>query len=410
MGQAAVVALVEARQEDGRREGGKVGALLATEAGAEKREMRVRGIARVDRRTKRLAQRLGPGEIAVISHRDLDGPCARALVRRGAAAVVNAEASISGRYPNLGPEILLEAGIPLLDEMGPELMELVREGEVAEVVNDSLFQNGTLVARGQLLGEEEAARRVEAAKANLAGEMERFVQNTLSFVSSEQRLLFELPALPDLETDFRGRHALLVVRGEGAREDLQAIRSYVRGLRPVLVGVDGGADLLLEEGLRPDLIVGDMDSVSDRALRSGAEIIVHAYTDSRAPGMKRVEELGVKAKVFPCLGTSEDVALLLAFEKEADLIVAVGTHTSLVDFLEKARGGMASTFLVRLKVGGKLVDARGVSKLYPGPLAGKYFFYFALAALAAIISVLGYGPQITSYLHLLWLRLLSAFD
>ena len=157
---------------------------------------------------------------------------------------------------------------------------------------------------------------------------------------------------------------LIVVRGERHRRDLKALRAYIRDMRPLIVAVDGGADGVLEAGLKPDLILGDMDSASDKALACGAELIVHAYPDGRAPGCERLIEAGLPHTIVPAAGTSEDVAMLMAYEKGADLIVSVGAHFNLIEFLDRKRGGMSSTFLTRLRIGERLVDAKGVSRLY----------------------------------------------
>ncbi len=370
---------------------------------------RIRGLARVDRRTKHLATRATPGDIALICHRDLDGPSAQALVARGVVAVVNAEPSITGRYPNLGPQILLAHGVAILDNVGAAALAEVHEGDTVEVVHDSLYRGGSLVARGERLTMEVLEQRLEQAKQNLAGELQRFVQNTLALVEQEQGLLFEPSRLPELRTVFEGRHVLVVVRGEGCRDDLQTIASYVREMSPVLVGVDGGADVLLEFGFQPDVIIGDMDSVSDRALKSGAELVVHAYPDGRCPAAARLEQLGLAHAVFPSIGTSEDIALLLAYEKGAELITAIGTHSSLVDFLEKARGGMASTFLVRLRVGSVLLDARGVRHLYRGAVPPAYTFYLLAATLAILVVILWVSPEVRAYLQIWLLKLRLMF-
>lgn len=369
----------------------------------------------MDQRTKRLALRILPGEIAVINHLDLDLPCAQALLSRRPAGVINAQPSISGRFPNLGPGLLLEAGIPLLDNVGPEIMEAIEDGQEVEIAGDSIFASGRYVGRGERITPESLREKMERARENLGEELNRFVQNTLTYVKEEQRLLYDPSDIPEIRTRLQGRHVLVVVRGEDAAADLHTIRSYIRDRRPVLIAVDGGADLLLAEGLAPHMIIGDMDSVSDEALRCGAELVVHAYgstafatgRDSRTPGLPRLQQMGLQAKVFPSLGTSEDIALLLAYEKGAELIVAVGTHFSLIEFLEKSRGGMSSTFLVRLKVGELLVDAKGLSKLYPSPLPFGYLAAIGGAALIAAILLATCAPQVRSALEMLFLRLRS---
>jgi uncharacterized membrane-anchored protein len=371
--------------------------------------MRIQGTARVDRRTKRLVHRLNPGEIAVISHTDLDAPCATALIERRVAAVVNAQRSLSGRFPHPGPGLLLQARIPLLDNVGDYVMEQVEEGSRLEIVDGSVLANGSLLATGQLITDALLARQLEEAKRNVGAEFAKFVENTMTYVVNEQALLFETNDLPDLRTRIARRHCLIVVRGPGAEADLRAIQSYLHTMRPLLIGVDGGADLLAQQGNCPDIIIGDMDSVSDATLRCGAELIVHAYPDGSAPGSKRLQSLGLSHTVLAARGTSEDVAMLLAYEKEAELIAAVGTHFSLQDFLEKSRGGMSSTFLVRLKVGSILVDAKGISRLYPSVRQARLFLYLAsvgaLTALALLVAV----PSIRSTLELWMLRLLSFF-
>jgi uncharacterized membrane-anchored protein len=321
------------------------------------------GSARVDPRTKNLTKRLRPGDIAVIDHEDLDRVSAEALVACRPAAVVNASSSISGRYPNLGPEILVAAGIPLVDGAGTDVMG-IKDGTGVTLDGGHLLVEGQTVGSGTVLDTEAVQDAMTLARAGLSDTLEAFAENTMDYLRKERELLFDGVGVPEIRTDLEGRHVLIVVRGYHYKEDLQTLRHYIREYRPVLIGVDGGADALIEARHRPDLIVGDMDSVSDDALRCGAEIVVHAYRDGRAPGLERVRELGVEPVVFPATGTSEDVAMLLADDKGASLIVAVGTHVTLVEFLDKGRSGMASTFLTRLRVGGKLVDAKGVSRLY----------------------------------------------
>ncbi|WP_308470272.1 putative cytokinetic ring protein SteA [Kineococcus rubinsiae] len=352
----------------------------------------VSGVARVDRRTKRLTKRLRPGDVAVIDHLDLDRVSAEALVACSPAAVVNASASTSGRYPNLGPEILVEAGIPVLDAVGEDVLTAVREGARVQVDDDRLLLDGVAVATGRRLSAEAVAADMEAARAGLSLQLEAFAANTMEFLRRERDLLLDGVGVPDIRTVLEGRHALVVVRGYHYKDDLVTLRSYVREYRPVLIGVDGGADAILEAGWKPDLIVGDMDSVSDAALRSGAEIVVHAYRDGRAPGLERVRQLGIEAVVFPATGTSEDVAMLLADDKGATLIAAVGTHVTLVEFLDKGRSGMASTFLTRLRVGGKLVDAKGVSRLYRSRISNRQVLLLIAAGVLALVAALAVTP------------------
>jgi len=301
--------------------------------------------------------------------------------------VLNAAKSTTGRYPNLGPQILLDAGIPLVDELGPGIMNL-REGQRVRIDGTAVHLGDTLIAEGTLQDQPTIDRNTEVAREGLSLQLEAFAANTMEYLRKERDLLLDGVGVPEVRTRIEGRQVLIVVRGYHYKEDLQMLRSYVREYRPVLIGVDGGADAIIENGMKLDMIVGDMDSVSDSALRSGAEIVIHAYRDGRAPGLKRVEALGVDHVVFPATGTSEDVAMLLADDKGAELIVAVGTHATLVEFLDKGRSGMASTFLTRLRVGTKLVDAKGVSQLSRPRIKTYQLLLLALAGLLAVVVAL----------------------
>jgi len=347
----------------------------------------VHGLVRVDPRTKNLTKRLRPGEIAVIDHLDIDRVSAEALAACRPAAVLNAARSTSGRYPNLGPEILVAAGIPLVDDLGPDVMSLV-EGRSVRVVDGAVHDGDRVVAEGTVQDAGTVAAAMEEARAGLAVQLEAFAANTMDYLRRERELLLDGVGVPEIRTEVDGRQVLIVVRGYHYKEDLVVLRPYIKEYRPLLIGVDGGADAILEAGWQPDMIVGDMDSVSDRALLCGAEIVVHAYRDGRAPGVERVRKLGVDPVVFPATGTSEDVAMLLADDKGAELIVAVGTHATLVEFLDKGRSGMASTFLTRLRVGGKLIDAKGVSRLYRSRISTWQLTFLVLAGLLALTVAL----------------------
>lgn len=367
-----------------------------------RRPRHVERAARVDRRTKNLLRRIEPGEVAIIDHEDLDRVSAEELVAKRVSAVVNAAPSIGGRYPNLGPSILVRAGIPLVDSVGHLLLQKVREGDPVHIEDDRVFAGERLVGVGVRQTPASVEADMAAASRGLADQFDSFATNTLEFIARERDLLFGGMGLPSLDHDLTDRHVLVVVRGYTYKEDLAALRPYIRDVRPVLVGVDGGADALREEGYRPDLIVGDMDSVTEGALRSGAEVVLHAYPDGRAPGRERLEGLGVPYRVVQVSGTSEDVALLLAHGKGAALIVAVGSHGNLREFLDKGRAGMASTFLVRLRVGERLVDAKGVSQLYRGRIRGWDALLLVGAAVFAIAVVVALSPPLRLEFKLLW--------
>ena len=351
------------------------------------------GVVRVDARTKKLTKRLQPGEIAIIDHTDLDRVAAEALVECGASAVLNASPSISGRYPNLGPGILLDAGIPLVDDLGPDIMRL-HDGQRITVEDGSVRVEGKeqVIAEGSVQTKQTVAEAMEEAQKGLSVQLEAFAANTMEYMRGEWDLLLNGVGMPSLTTQMSGKHVLVVVRGYSYKEDLQALKPYIREYKPVIIGVDGGADAVLDAGFKPTLIVGDMDSVSDKALTCGAEIVVHAYRDGRAPGLAHVEELGVEHHVFAATGTSEDIAMLMADEAGAEIIVALGTHATLLEFLDKGRAGMSSTFLTRLKVGGRLIDAKGVSRLYRTRISGWHLAALALAGLIALFVALAATP------------------
>lgn len=363
----------------------------------------VRGRLRIDRRTKSLTKRLRPGEIAVIDHSDIDRVSGEALVACQPIAVVNAGRSISGRYPNVGPQIIVDAGIPLLDVDDEELLDRLKDGATASVDGNTIH-----LARESITGSrwysDQIAAAMDSARAGLGTQLEAFAANTMEYLNRERDLLFDGVGVPEIATDLEGRHALIVVRGYHYKEDLAALRHYIREYKPVLIGVDGGADALVEAGHRPDLIVGDMDSVSDTVLGCGAEVVVHAYRTGEAPGVARVEALGVTPVVFPATGTSEDIAMLLADDKGAQLIVAVGTHATLVEFLDKGRAGMSSTFLTRLRVGSKLIDAKGVSRLYRTRISSWWLLGLALVCLFSLFVALWATPTGQAALQLLGAR------
>jgi uncharacterized membrane-anchored protein len=345
------------------------------------------GVARVGPRTKDLAKRIGKGEIAVIDHRDLDRIAAESLLAAGVSAIVNADQSISGRYPNGGPERVVAAHVPLLDAVGSAVMDKVHDGEVVELRDDALWCNGEKYAVGELLTADDVEQRMEEARLRIGTELRSFARNTLEYIDKEAERTFEPLRLPTLRTKIRGRQALVVVRGLDYERDLRALRAYIREYRPVLIAVDGGADALIDDGRTPDIIIGDFDSLSPVALHCGAELVHHVHPDGRAPGHDRLEAAGVDYERFVTEGTSEDAALLLAFEAGADLIVAVGTHASMVEFLDKGRRGMASTFLTRLRLGPSLVDAKGVSRLYQGRVRRRDLVLLVVSAIAAMVAM-----------------------
>jgi uncharacterized membrane-anchored protein len=368
--------------------------------------------ARLDRRTKNLTRRLRPGDIAIIDHTDLDRVSAESLLRCEVLAVVNAAPSMTGRYPNLGPQLLIEAGIPLIDDVGADVFDKVRDGRAVRLDGDTLYIGETVVAKGTVQTPDSVTSAMINAKAELSAQIRSFMANTIEYISRDFEELIDGIRVPTLRTKLEGRHALVISRGYRHREDLHALRAYIREFKPVLVAVDGGADALLEAGYKPNLIIGDMDSVSDRALTSGAELVVHAYADGRAPGLDRVKSLELDSVLCPASGTSEDVAVLLADELGARLIVAVGMRFNLVEFLDKGRPGMASAILTRMRIGDKIVEPKGVSRLYRSRISTAWLVLLVVAAVVTMVAALAalpVGPiiyrfadlQLTAFWH--WL-------
>lgn len=361
-------------------------------------------MARIDPRTKNLAKRIKPGEIAVIDHQDLDEVAADSLVKARIKLVINASMSISGKYPNPGPARLLESGIGIIDNVGKEIFQKIHEGDLLEIKGSQIWKDRILLGEGHLLELKAVNARLKEIRGNLSSELDQFIRNTLEYALKEKDIILNTMAMPEVSTNFDGKPVLVVVRGQNYREDLTILKPYIDDVHPVLVGVDGGADALFEFGYQPDLIIGDMDSVSDYALQNVPELVVHAYMDGRAPGLERIKALKLDAKIFPAPGTSEDLALLLAYERGADLIIAVGTHSNMIDFLEKGRKGMGSTFLVRLKVGSILVDARGVSKIYQGRVKMRYLVQVALAGILTIGVVVSQTQWSRNFMRAFWLQ------
>lgn len=351
----------------------------------------VTDVARVDQRTKDLTKRMQPGEIAVINHADIDRVAAEGLIAAQVGAVLNAAVSITGRYPNGGPIRLVEAGIPLVDGLGESVMSAVVEGDLLTVEDGEVRRDGGLLASGTVQSVAMVTSAMEAARANIGDELERFAANTLEYISHEAKIMFEPLELPELRAKFKGRHAMVVVRGHDYLSDLAALKAYLREYEPVLIGVDGGADALLDHGFTPDIIIGDFDSLTNNAVHCGAQLLHHVHPDGRAPGRENLEALGLAPGAgydeFVAEGMSEDVAMLLAYEAGATLIVAVGTHSTMVEMLDKGRKGMASTFLTRLRLGPVLVDAKGVNRLYEGRVRRRDIVVLILAAVFTIIVI-----------------------
>ncbi len=349
----------------------------------------VTGVARIDRNTARLLRRVGPGDIAVLDEMDLDRATADALVTAEVAAVVNAAPSISGRYPNLGPEILVGAGIPLLDSVGGEVFRRVKDGTKLRLHDGGVFSGDKELAQGSEQSSDSVADLMVEAKTGLVDHLEAFSGNTIEFIRRESSLLLDGVGVPDVRVAMRDRHVVVVSNGYDHAEDLKRLKPFIKEYGPILVGVDGGADALIAAGYTPDLIVGDPDGIGTDTLKCGAQVVLPAHSDGHAPGLERIQDLGIGAITFPASGSSEDLALLIADHNDASLIVSVGSAATLHEFLDSGRrDSNPSTFLTRLKVGSKLVDGKAVATLYRSRVSASTVVLLVLAALAAIVVAL----------------------
>ncbi|HTK67225.1 MAG TPA: putative cytokinetic ring protein SteA [Pseudonocardia sp.] len=348
--------------------------------------------ARVDRDIVALVKRLRVGEIAVLDQVDLDRPTADALVTAGVVGVVNVSESISGRYPNLGPQVLLAAGITLIDGVGPEVLR-VRDGAKLRLHDGAVIHGEKLIGRGVPQTAELVNAAMVKAKDGMGDHLEAFSANTIEFMRRDRALLLDGLGVPDVRVRLADRHVLVVAPGTDHVEDLARLRRYIKECRPVLVGVDAGADALWNAGYRPDLVVGDPAEVSDKVLTSGADVVVHAFADGHAPGLHRVQDLGAGAVTFPASGNTEDLALLLAHHHGAGLIVTVGYQATLAEFLDRSRQGRnASTFLTRLKVGGLVVDAKSAAALHRTPVSAGAVMVLIVAVLLVFVAALAVTP------------------
>ncbi len=364
----------------------KMSALLSRNANS---RPGVVGTARVDRDIDRLVRRVGPGDIAVLDAMDLDRITADALIEAGVAGVVNASPSISGRYPNLGPEVLVANGIALIDDTGAELFKKVRDGARVRMHSGAVYSRDRRLILGTERGEHEIAELMMEAKSGLVAHLEAFAGNTIEFIRSESPLMIDGVGIPDVDVDLARRHVVIVAEEESAADDLKSLKPFIKEYQPVLVGVGAGADTLRKAGYRPQLIVGDPDQMSADVLRCGAQVVLPADADGHAPGLERIQDLGVGAMTFPAAGSATDLALLLADHHGAALIVTAGHTATLEEFFDRTRvRSNPSTFLTRLKVGQKLVDAKAVATLYRNRVSGGAIALLIFAMLLAVIVAL----------------------
>lgn len=349
----------------------------------------VSGIARVDTNSVKLLRRVGPGDVVVLDAVDLDRVTADTLVEAGVAAVVNASASISGRYPNLGPEVLVANGILLIDNTGADTFKKIKDGAKVRIYDGGVYAGERLLVQGDEQTEAEISDRMIEAKTGLVDHLEAFSGNTIEFIRSESPLLIDGVGIPEIDLDLRDRHVVVVSDGPGHVQDLKDLKPFIKEYSPILVGVGPGADALTKAGYRPDLIVGDPDGIGTATLKSGAEVVLPADPDGHAPGLERIQDLGIGAMTFPAAGTPTDLALLLVDHHGAALVVTVGSTVSLDEFFDQGRRDTnPSAVMTRLKVGPKLVDAKAVATLYRSRVSGGMIALLVFAALIAVIAAL----------------------
>ncbi|GAA4813085.1 putative cytokinetic ring protein SteA [Tomitella cavernea] len=355
------------------------------------------GLARVGRDTTKLLSRVGEGDIVVLDEVDLDRVTADALVEAKVAAVVNVSESISGRYPNLGPEVLVSAGVTLIDRAGESALRKVKDGARVRLHEGTLYSGERRLAGGTEMSRAEIEDLMIEAKTGLVNHLEAFSGNAIEFIRSESPLLIDGVGVPDIDIDLDGRHVVVVADGPEHAEDLKRLKPFVKEYSPVLVGVGKGADALVKGGYRPDLIVADPADVTAETLRCGAQVVLPADQDGHAPGLERIQDLGIGAMTFPAAGSPTDLALLLADHHGAALIVTVGASASLDEFFDRSRGDSnPSSFLTRLKVGQKLVDGKAVATLYRSRVSGLAITMLILAAMLAVVAavaVTGTGQE-----------------
>ncbi|MFB8278073.1 putative cytokinetic ring protein SteA [Nocardia colli] len=353
------------------------------------------GIARVDRNTRRLLKRVGPGDVVVLDEMDLDRLTADRLVEAGVVAVINTSPSISGRYPNLGPEVLVANNILLLDTVSSDAFSKIKDGIKVRIDEGVVYADKVIkkepevLVKGIELTDSDIAERMIEARNGLADHLEAFAGNTIEFIRTESALLIDGIGVPELELSMKHRHVIVVADGPDHAEDLKRLKPFIKEYVPIMVGVGRGADTLMKQGYRPDLIVGDPDEITSATLKCGAEVILPADTDGHAKGLERIQDLGIGATTFPSTGAPADLALLLAHHHGASLIVTAGAAATLDDFFDRSRReSNPATFLTRLKLGTKLMDAKAVATLYRNRVSGIGIALVVLAALIAVIVVL----------------------
>jgi uncharacterized membrane-anchored protein len=363
---------------------------LQTDAG-------VTGTARTDRRTTALLPRLRSGDVAVLDHVDLDGPTAEALVEAGVVAVVNRSPMISGRFPNRGPQLLVDAGIPMVDLAhgldGRDLLAAVADGRPVQVSGGSVLVGDQVVAEGRALSAEDVADQLGAAESGLSSQLHTLTHNTAEFLRREEALVLHGEGVPQTRTRLRGRPVVVVAQGPDDVAELRRIRRYLREVEPVVIASGDGLTVARGAGLRPDVVVLDARAEElppAKALRECRDVVITQATSGMRAGMgaDRFERLGVRVLTMQTSATPADAALLLADAAGATPIIGVGLRGTIDEFLDGNREGLGSGFVARLKVGPRLVDADAVPMLYSGQLRARHAYLVLLIGLIAVAAAL----------------------
>lgn len=373
----------------------------------------VQGVARVSRTvgdSGDVVARLRPGEIAVIDQIDLDRRTARQLLTARAGAVVNAATSSTGRYPNLGPATLVEAGVPLLDQVGRDLLAEVRDGDRLRLHGGTLYRGEQRIGIGIEQTAETVQQAQQQARDGMVTQLEAVAAGAIEHLRTEHELFLEGVGVPTVRTRFARRHAVVVTGNPDSRQELRNLRVYLRDHDPVLIGVDEGADVLLAAGRRPDLVLGRLDTVSEDALRCGAELVAHADRHGDGPAADRLERLGLSAVRFDSIARPEALAMLLARTAGAELVVVVGAPATLLEFLDTGSTKVASVFLTRMALTGRVVDARGLARMRRSSPPGWGVALLFLASVIALLTAVLLTPAGADWLDPTGIRLDGVVD
>lgn len=379
------------------------------------------GVFRIDTDPKHVASRVRSGDIAVIDRLDLDRASAEALVAREPAVVLNVQPTLSGRFPAGGAQTLIDAGILLIDRVGADILA-AKDGSLGTVtlgggpdavtVDDdkpwvpyaaddaedtppvdatppspeAVIVVGDVAVTGHVVAAEDVEATMSQAHTGLPHQLAAFTANAMDVVERSGGAVIEGEGLPPLGIDVSGRHVLVIAPGAGHAKAVKALREYVKERKPVVIAVDEAADAAVAAKIRPDVVVGDVSSISEKALAGAARVIVHDPAGQIAAA--RVDALSASHDTTAVDLASEDLAILLAHHGEADVIVTAGVATSLVDLLESGRPDAASTFLTRLSAGARIVDAHVIAALYRSRFSWGVVIVAVVVALAALGAAL----------------------